>query len=194
MRVHASGRTGDDLLRRSRAVSYRCLWLLAVVLVGGCGSSSPTGSSTPTLMSHVSMRTPAGVRYSAEITVHGARECSTQTYSVLAEHRRPFTHSTVACGVSGHAGGPILIQVARPATRLILDRPTGGCGPVHIVISGGRQIAVVGSCSATRPVLRVTDLPLARSLTITGIGGLTRLSMRDHPCSFICIQELSTSK
>ncbi len=137
------------------------------------------------------MRTPAGVRYSAEVTVHGGRECSTQTYSVLAEHSRPFTHSVVACGASGHGGGPILIQVAKPATRLILDRPAGGCGDVRIAIHGGRHVAVAGSCSATKPLLRITRLPLASSLTIGGIRGVTRLAMGDYPCSFICVHELS---
>jgi hypothetical protein len=146
------------------------------------------------MVSHVSVRTPAGVRYSAEVTVHGARECWTQTYSVLAGHRKPFTRSVVACGASGHAGGPILIQVAKPATRLILDRPAGRCGPVHVVTLGGREPAVAGSCSATKPVLRVIELPLASSLTIKGIGGVTGLSIRDYPCSFICIHDMSSPK
>ena len=97
------------------------------------------------MTSHVSVRTPAGVRYSAEVTVDGGRECSTQTYSVLAEHSKPFTRSIVACGASGHAGAPILIQVVKPATRLILDRPAGGCGEVRIAVHGRRQIAVAGS-------------------------------------------------
>jgi hypothetical protein len=144
-------------------------------------------------MSHVSVRTPAGVRYSAEVTVHGGRECSTQTYSVLAEHGEPFTHSMVACGASGHGGGPILIQVVKPATRLILDRPVGGCKQVHIAIHGGPQVAVAASCSATKPLLRVTRLPIAGSLTINGIRGVTRLSMRDYPCSLVCIHEISTA-
>ncbi len=145
------------------------------------------------MTSHVSVRTPAGVRYSAEVTVDGGRECSTQTYSVLAEHSKPFTRSIVACGASGHAGAPILIQVVKPATRLILDRPAGGCGEVRIAVHGRRQIAVAGSCSTTKPLLRITRLPLATTLTIRGIRGVTRLSMRDHPCSFICIHEISTA-
>jgi len=170
----------------------RCLRLLmlAAVLVG-------CGSSTSTITSHVSARTHAGVRYSYEVTMHQGRECSTQTYGILASRAKPsfrsFTQTSRSCAPSGRPAGAILIQIRRPRTAFILDRPSRGCAAVRITAAGRRPIVAAPICSATKPTLRLTPLPSGRVLTIAGIAGVTRLVLGDYRCPFICSQRIGTA-
>lgn len=180
-------------MRRAPAIPRarrRALWrpglsALAAALAG-CGSSAAT------ITSAVSVRTAAGVRYSDGVTVRGSRECSIQTYGIIAPHVNPFTHTTRSCGPSSRTVGAVLIQVARPRTAFILDRPARGCTAVRITAAGKRPIVADLSCSATKPTLRLTPLPSAAMLTIDGIAGVTRLTLRDYHCSFICSRQIGT--
>jgi hypothetical protein len=168
------------------------LLVLAVVL-GGCGSSSPTVTA-PTVTSDVSIRTQTGIRYAFEITERGKRECSTQTYAVIGAHSKPFTQTTRSCGPTGESSGAILIQVARPKAAFILDRPASGCTPVRVTSGSKRSIAAPVRCSATKPTLRLTVLPATGVLRIEGIAGVTRLSLRDYPCSSVCSRQLVSAR
>lgn len=105
---------------RAIARTAIAICLLSVLLLG-CGSSAPM------LTSDVSLRTREGVRYAVEVTVHGGRECTIQTYGVLAAHVKPFTQTTRSCAQSHPSVRPILIQVAKPVTALLVDRPMRGC-------------------------------------------------------------------
>lgn len=163
--------------------------LLLAIGLGGCGSTSATSS---TIVSHVSERTASGVRYAAELRVDGTRQCLFQTYGVLAAHVKPFTQTTKACAQRRLPVGPMLVQVAKPRTAFILDRPAKGCAPVRITAAGHRSSGGHASCSTTKPTLRVTPLPRATSLTIAGIAGVTRLVLRDDRCSMICSRLLTS--
>jgi hypothetical protein len=158
--------------------------VLAAIL-SGCG-----GSTTPTLTTEVSIRTPKGVRYSAELTARGTRECLIQNYGVIAARVKPFTRVARSCAQRSGSMRPLLIQVAKPATALILDRPPRGCGTVRITTGRGRSVPITESCSTTRPALRVVVLPRAATVVIEGIAGISRLALRHYRCAFICSRPL----
>jgi hypothetical protein len=162
---------------------------MIAALLCGCGSSSPP----PPIVSHVTLRTPTGVHYAAEVRISGARTCTFQTYTVVATHAKPFTQTRRSCSESNGPVHPLLIQVAKPATALILDRPTRGCAPVRIIGGHGRATVADTTCSSARPTLRLTALPRAPRLLIAGIPGVTRLVLRNYPCSFVCSRQLATT-
>jgi hypothetical protein len=155
-------------------------------LLCGCGSTTP-------IVSHVTLRTQAGVRYAVEVRISGGRACTFQTYTVIAAHVKPFTKTTRSCGHGNGLVGPLLIQVARPATALILDRPLHGCATARITYGRGRSIVAETTCSATKPTLRLTALPRATSFAVAGIAGVTRLVLHDYPCSAVCSRPLAVS-
>ena len=176
-------------MKRRKALARLALSMLAVLL-GGCGSSG----STPTVISHVSAGTDAGVRFTAEVAIHDGRECFTQHYAILARHTKPFQQTTESCAPSSRPAGPLLIEVARPRTVFIFDRPPGRCTQVSITAAHARSIAVEESCSATRPTLRLIPLPPDTILTIHGMAGVTRLDLRKYPCSPVCPREIVASR
>jgi hypothetical protein len=159
---------------------------ILAVLLGGCGSST-----TPTIVSHVSVRTRAGVRFNAELRIHGPQACLFQTYAVIAPHVMPFSQTTRSCARSNAPARAMLIQVAKPVTTFILDRAAHGCPEVTITTGGRQSVVVHPSCSATPPTLRLTPLPRAATLTMVGIPGITRLVLRDYRCPFICSRPIS---
>jgi hypothetical protein len=159
------------------------------LLLAGCGSSAPT--PIPTRVSNVIEATHAGVRFSAEVRIHDKRECFFTNYRILARHVKPLEQTTRSCGPSDQPAPPMLIEVARPRTVLILDRPTRGCSTVTITTGRGRPIVAKAKCSTTTPTLRVTPLPSATTLTIHGITGVARLALRKYPCSLICTRVIA---
>jgi hypothetical protein len=164
---------------------------LAALALGGCGSS--TAKPAPTEVSHVAIRTRAGVRFSAEVRIRANRECFFTTYAILAPRVKPLEQATRSCGPSNQPAVPMLIEVAKPRTALILDRPTGGCTMVAVTTAWGRTLHAHPTCSATEPTLRLTPLPAATTLTIHGIRGVTRLSLRRYPCALVCTRVIASA-
>jgi hypothetical protein len=172
----------------TRRLTPPCVAGLIAVLIGGCGSSSPH-----TITTVVRLRTQTGIRYNAEVTLQGARECTFQTYGVIAPHVKPYTTQSRDC-VDRH--GPVrprLIQIAKPSTALILDRPAHGCQPVQVTAGRAHPVTVTPTCSTTKPTLRITALPRGGTLRIAGIAGVTRIALRDYPCHRVCSRPISGS-
>jgi hypothetical protein len=162
---------------------------MLVLIVVGCGSSTPTRPVTT--VSNVSVHTSAGVRFAAEVRIRDKRECFFTNYAISARHTKPTEQTTRSCGPSGQLTVPMLIEVAKPRLVLILDRPARGCAAVSITADGGRPVLVTPSCSATKPTLRLTRLPRATTITIHGIPGVSRLALRKYPCALICTRAIA---
>jgi hypothetical protein len=145
------------------------------------------------MTSRVSTRTPSGVRYNVEVYTRGGRECTYQLFSALAPHIKPFQQRTHSCGPSNRPPGPTLVQFATPRAAFIVDRPARGCGPVRISTPRMPITDAQILCSTGKPTLRVTILPRASRLTITGIHGIPQLLLRDYRCAFVCVRALAAA-
>ncbi|MDQ6777391.1 MAG: hypothetical protein M3071_14495 [Actinomycetota bacterium] len=164
------------------------LAMLAFV-VSGCGSSTP--KPNPTRVSNVIIYARTGVHFAAEVRIRDKRACFFTNYRIIAPHVKPLEQTTRSCGPSDQPALPMLIEVAKPRTIFILDRPTGGCTSVSIATGRGRPIAAHPACSATKPTLRLTPLPPDGTLAIHGISGVTRLSLRKYRCPLICTRVIA---
>jgi hypothetical protein len=170
------------------------LALVAAVLVAGCGSSSTSSGSAhdsrATMareLSHVSLRTTGGFRYTASIVASAAGDCLEQSFELAGRGVEPYEHYVRACASGTEPDPPLLIQSVKPRTALILDRPAGDCGPVRVE---GESAATV--CSTAKPRLRITTLPArGGAVTVTGIAGVTRVTVRGpRLCKHVCESKL----
>lgn len=169
---------------RRRAVLALSGVLLAAA-VGGCGSSTTTSS--------VSTVTRSGLHYSVNLTVKDGQACVMQTYAGTGAKRRPLHQTSRYCGPSGQAAPPMLIQVAQPAAVLILDRPAS-CAPVQVGRGQGPLTPANATCSATAPHVRVTILPLGRTLVVMGIPGVRTIPLSRFACAFLCTRQLAIQR
>jgi hypothetical protein len=168
--------------------------LVAAVIVAGCGSSSSpsnagrgSAAALPREVSHVSLRTRGGFRYTASLTSGAAGECLEESFELTGHGVEPYDHYTRACVSGIEPAGPLLIQVLKPRTAVILDRPAGGCSAVRV---GHARAATV--CSAGKPVLRVTTLPArGGAVSVSGIAGVMRVKLRiAQRCKHVCQRRL----
>ena len=97
--------------------------------------------------------------------MHAGRACSTRTFSILSPRHRAD------------------LEAFKLTTR--------SCAPARRPASA-RRILAHQICSATKPILRLTPLPTAGTMTIEGIAGVRRLAMSSYRCSLICSSQIVT--
>ncbi len=109
---------------------------------------------------------------------------------MLGAKVRNFPQTSRYCGPVGQAAPARLIQVARPAAALIVDRPVR-CGPVGLGRGPARPSPARSTCSPGRPHVRLTVVPAGRVFTVTGVAGVGRLDLASSRCAFICTRQLA---
>jgi len=132
---------------------------------------------------------PSGLHYTIVLTERGDQACSTEQYSVGGRKVKNFPQTTRFCGSVGEHAPARLIQVARPAAALIVDRPAR-CRPVAVGRGRAKPAPARSRCSLATPHLRLTLLPAGRLFTLEGIVGIRRLDLGRSRCSFICTRAL----
>jgi len=171
--------------RRQRRCRLAALGqILGAAILAGCGSTAATTTVATSVVA------PSGLQYTITLTVLADQACTAERYSVVRATVRNFPQTTSFCGPIGEAVPPRLIQVARPAATLIVDRPAR-CGPVAIGRGQAPQVAAASKCSLAAPHLRLTLVPPGRLFRVTGIPGVPRLELARGRCSFICTRALT---
>lgn len=158
-------------------------------MLAGCGATAAHSPPQPSVS--LAAHTTHGLSYSLQITGTGSRQCETATYSSPLANGRPIVDTSHSCGQPSATGAPVLIQSHTSQQSLITDITTHACG---IVRAGPQRISLrplVSRCTKTSPVYRVTVLPKARRLRISGIHGVPVINFPRHMCSSgICITPL----
>jgi hypothetical protein len=149
--------------------------LLALVLAG-CVGGGGGGDS-------LSAATKHGLSMTLKITDSGTtKECTTFGFRTALPDGRPITQGSHACGRAILYGYPLLVQAHSSAESMIIDVPSAGCGTVTSRAGRAAATTLVVRCTSGDPKFRVTIIPAARRLVLTGIPGAAVLSFRHRVC------------
>jgi hypothetical protein len=162
------------------------------LLLAGCTGGGTTPARQPQSLSATTAH--GSLRYTLAVTYRGGQQCLTATYVTAAPNALPTRTTLRRCDKPATTGHPVLIQAHASAESLVVDVPPGNVcgGPVL----GGRTAATLrplaGHCSTPAPAFRVTVLPAARRLVLSGIPGAPVVNFPRHPCTVgVCVTPLA---
>jgi hypothetical protein len=127
-----------------------------------------------------------------QITRTGKLECRMETYNTTLASGQPSSESVHLCSAPPAPGDPVLIQSPRSRQSMVVDITASGCGAVAGGTKAGALSPLPTKCTTAAPRFRVTTIPHAGRVLITGIPDVPVINFGRHLChSPICITPLA---